>query len=105
MKIPKTVKRLCVHCKKHTEHKVHNQSFRGLGKTHTNSKWSKTRVLQRGQRRGTGNLGRFSKGALSKWKRYGVKGTKKTDLRYTCTICKKISVQREGMRTKKVELV
>ncbi len=105
MKIPKTVKRLCKKCKKHTEHKVHNQSFRGLGKTHTQSKWSKTRVKKRGLRRGVGNLGRFSKGALSKWKRYGAKSTKKTDLRYTCSVCKKTSIQAQGIRAKKVELI
>lgn len=105
MKIPKTLKRYCKHCKKHTEHKVHNQSFKGLCKVHTQSRWSRCRVRKRGLRRGVGNLGRFSKKAISKWKRTGAKNTKKTDLRYTCAVCKKTSVQRKGMRTKKVELI
>ena len=105
MKIPKSMKRYCKHCKKHTEHKVKNQSFRGLNKEHTQSRMSQTRVKKRGLRRGVGNLGRFSKGAMSKWKRYGVKGSKKTDLRYTCEVCKKTSVQAEGIRAKKVEFI
>ncbi|MBU0457066.1 MAG: 50S ribosomal protein L44e [Nanoarchaeota archaeon] len=105
MKIPKTIKRLCTKCKKHTEQKVHNQSFRGLNKTHTMSRGSKGRTMKRGLRRGTGNLGRFSRPAIAKWKMTGAKNTKKTDLRYTCSICKKVSCQSEGIRTKKVELI
>lgn len=105
MKIPKIVKRYCRVCKKHTAHKVHNQTFRGLNKEHTQSRGSQTRVRKRGLRRGMGNLGRFSKGAMSKWKRYGVKNSKKTDFRYTCEVCKKTSVQSQGIRAKKVELI
>lgn len=103
MNIPKIVKRLCPHCKKHTEHNVKNQSFRGLNKEHTQSRGSQTRVKKRGLRRGAGNLGRFSKGALSSWKRYGKKTSKKTDLRYTCKECKKTHAQKKGVRSKRVE--
>jgi len=105
MKIPKNLKRYCKYCKKHTAHKVHNQSFRGLNKKHTQSRGSQTRVRKRNQRRGIGNLGRYSKGAMSKWKRTGAKGTKKTDLRFTCEVCKKTTMQPAGMRAKKVELI
>ena len=103
MKLPKTTKRYCPHCKKHTEHSIKNQSFRGLNKTHTTSKGSKTRVRARGLRRGAGNLGRFSKGALSSWKRYGKKTSKKTDLRYTCKECNKTHIQKKGFRAKRIE--
>jgi len=105
MKIPKTKKRLCRHCKKHTEHKVHNQSFKGLNKNRTQSRGSQTRVKKRGLRRGFGNLGRFSRRPVAKWKMTGAKNTKKTDLRYTCKECKKVSVQNSGIRTKRVELI
>jgi large subunit ribosomal protein L44e len=104
MKIPKTIKRLCTKCKTHTAQKVHNQKFKGLCKTHTLARGSTTRVRARGQRRGVGNLGRYSK-PPGGGKRTGAKGTKKTDLRYTCAVCKKISVQSSGIRAKRVEFV
>jgi len=105
MKIPKIQKRFCKTCKKHTEHKVHNQSNRGLNKTHTMSRGSKTRMVKRGERRGVGNHGKTSRQAITKWKMTGAKGTKKTDLRFTCNVCKKTSIQAHGIRTKKVEMV
>jgi len=104
MKIPKVMKRLCKFCKKHTEHKVHNQSFKGLNKTHPLSRGSKRRTMSRGLRRGTGNRGRFSRPPIAKWKMTGAKNTKKTDLRYTCSTCKKTSMQKSGIRAKRVEL-
>jgi large subunit ribosomal protein L44e len=103
MKLPKTMKRYCPFCKKHTVHNVKNQSFKGLGKTHTLSRSSKSRLHRRGRRRGVGNLGRFSKKAMGAWKMYGKKQTKKTDLRYTCSECKKTHTQPQGFRIKKVE--
>ncbi len=104
MKIPKTIKRLCKFCKGHTEQKVHNQKFKGLCKTHTQARGSKTRVRSRGLRRGTGGLGRYSK-PPGGGKRTGAKGTKKTDLRYTCSKCKKTSMQSSGIRAKRVEFI
>ena len=103
MKVPKSVKRLCPTCKKHTTHTVKNQSFKGLNRTHTMSRGSKPRLKARGRRCGVGNLGRFSKKAMGSWKRYGKKQTKKTDLRYTCKECGKTHMQKEGTRTKRVE--
>ncbi|MBT4651077.1 50S ribosomal protein L44e [Candidatus Woesearchaeota archaeon] len=105
MKIPKIIKRLCRTCKTHTAHKVINQKFKGLNKVHTQTKGSKTRAKKRGSRTGVGNLGRFSRPAIAKWKRSGAKTSKKTDLRYTCETCKKTSVQKAGIRTKRVELI
>jgi large subunit ribosomal protein L44e len=103
MKFPKTLNRYCPYCKKHTEHSLKNQSWKGLNKVHTQSKWSQTRVRARGLRRGFGNLGRFSRPAINSRKMYGKKTSKKTDIRYTCKICKKTHMQNHGLRTKKVE--
>jgi ribosomal protein L44E len=66
-------------------------------------KGSKQRMKKRGKSRGMGNLGKLSKGALTQWKRYGKKRTKKTDLRYECSVCKKIHLQKKGYRASKVE--
>lgn len=105
MKLPKRMKRLCPKCKTHTEHTVKNQTFRGLNKTHTQSRGSTTRVRARGLRRGTGNQGRFSRKPIGSWKMTGKKTTKKLDLRYTCTKCKKTTTQASGIRAKKVEMI
>lgn len=99
------MKRFCKTCKKHTEHKVHNQKFKGLNKTHPQSRGSTIRVRKKGQKRGVGNWGRFSRKPIAKWKRSGAKSSKKTDLRYTCVVCKHASVQRKGTRAKKIEMV
>ncbi len=104
MKIPKTRKRHCPHCKKHAEHKLINQKFKGLGKTHTQSRGSQTRTRKRGRRTGVGNKGRLSRPAIAKWKRTGAKTSKKTDLRYTCQECKKTHIQSKGIRAKRFEL-
>ena len=102
MKIPKNKKRLCKHCKTHTEHKV------GQNKRRTASpltRGSKYRARKRGLAKGVGNLGRYSKPAVTKFKRAGAKNTKKTDLRYTCSKCKKVSMQSQGIRAKRVEFI
>ena len=74
------------------------------GSAHPMSAGSKKRMRKRGQGRGTGNVGKLSKGAMTRWKRYGKKTSKKTDLRYECKVCKKKHTQRKGTRTKRVEL-
>ena len=102
MKIPKTLKRFCKYCKKHTAQKV------AQNKKHAPSSLSygsKYRARLRGRARGVGNLGRYSKPAVTKFKRTGAKATKKTDLRYTCTVCNKATTQNAGMRAKRVEFV
>ncbi len=102
MKIPKAIKRHCPYCRKHTEHKVSQtkkKAATGL------SYGSKIRARRRGKARGQGNLGRYSKPAVTKFKRTGAKTTKKTDIRYECKACKKVHVQRKGIRAKRVEIV
>jgi large subunit ribosomal protein L44e len=102
MKIPKLLKRLCKSCKKHTEHKVSQNKKRTASSL---SQGSKYRARKRGKARGVGSLGRYSKPAISKFKRTGAKNTKKTDLRYACGVCKKLSCQNAGIRAKKVEFI
>lgn len=102
MKIPKSVHRFCPYCRKHTEHKVTQTKKKQASSL---SHGSKIRARRRGKARGHGNLGRYSKPAVTKFKRTGAKGSKKTDLRYQCTVCKKQHVQRKGIRAKRVEFV
>jgi len=102
MKIPKTVKRYCPYCRKHTEHKVSQTKKKNPSSL---KKGSKYRARKRGLARGTGNLGRYSKPAISKFKMAGKKTTKKTDFRYQCSICKKTHTQKKGIRAKRVEFV
>ena len=102
MKIPKVKKRLCPYCKKHTEHKVSQSKRRNPSSLKYGSKY---RAKLRGSARGTGNLGRYSKPAITKFKLTGSKMSKKTDLRYQCTVCKKLHMQKSGFRAKKLEMV
>ena len=100
MKMKKTRMRYCPFCKKHTEHKVDQNKKKQASSL---SYGSKIRARLRGQARGHGNLGRYSKPAVTKFKMTGKKQTKKTDFRFTCSVCKKAHAQREGFRAKKIE--
>ncbi len=102
MKKPKALKRYCPYCKKHTEHKV-SQVKKKQASSLTYG--SKVRAKRRGRAYGHGNLGRYSKPAVTKFKMTGAKTTKKTDLRYQCTVCKKSHTQKKGIRAKKTEFV
>jgi len=96
MKMPKTKKRYCPYCKKHTEHKVSQSKKRAASSLTAGSKY---RMSKRGKCTGMGNKGKISKGAMSRWKR----STKKTYLRYECSVCKKSHEQSKGFRAKKLE--
>lgn len=100
MKVPKTMKRYCPKCKKHTVHKVVMVSSghqRGALK-----RGSLIRAKLRGLGKGHGNLGKWgSKPAASKFKRK-TKNTKKTNLMYTCMTCNKSKNQKKGTRVGKV---
>jgi len=103
MKKPKKIRRHCPFCNKHTEQKVEIVSTGG--KRGTQKKGSIQRAMLRGRGRGYGNKGKWgSKPAITKWKRK-VKSTKKTNFKYTCTKCKKSTVQKKGVRTGKASLV
>ena len=103
MKKPKAIKRYCPTCKKHTDQKVSESKKKGRNATHPMSKGSTHRVKARGQRRGVGNYGRYSR--PTKPKMTGKKLSKKTDFRYQCKECKKSTCQKDGFRAKKIELV
>ena len=102
MKIPKALKRICKYCKKHTEQKVAQNKKRTARSLSFGSKY---RARKRGQARGVGSLGKYSRPAVTKFKRTGAKNTKKTDLRYTCSVCHKVSAQASGIRAKRVEFI
>lgn len=98
MKIPKTVKRYCRYCKAHTEQKVSQNKKRQARSLTQGAK------IRREFGKGKGNLGtRGSKPPISKFKLANKKLSKKTDLRYECTVCKKKTAQASGIRAKKVE--
>lgn len=98
MKIPKTTKRFCPYCKKKTEQKI---KLVGTGfKRGTLTKGSKSRAKLRGKNRGIGNKGKYSKPAMSKFKRKS-KTTKKTNIMYTCKECNKSKYQKKGIRLSK----
>ena len=103
MKVPKITKRHCPKCKKHTEQKVTQSKRRARNATRPLSYGSVKRVKMRGERRGAGNHGKYSK--PTKPKMIGKKLTKKTDFRYLCPVCKKSSAQSSGFRAKKVEII
>ena len=100
MKLPKTVKRYCPYCKKHTEHSILQAKKKARSSL---SYGSKVRARKRGRARGHGNLGRYSKPAISQFKMTGKKASKKTDLRYQCKECKKQHIQKKGFRAKRIE--
>jgi len=102
MKLPKTTNRYCPYCKHHTEHKILLNKKRAASSL---SHGSKYRAKKRGKARGHGNLGRYSKPAVTQFKMTGAKTTKKTDLRYECNTCKKQHMQKYGIRAKRVEFV
>lgn len=102
MKLPKSKRTFCPTCKKHTEHKVYQVK---KGKSSSLTFGSKYRAKLRGQARGLGNHGKYSKPAITKWKMTGKKQTKKSDIKYQCVECKKFHNQRLGVRAKRIEIV
>jgi ribosomal protein L44E len=91
MKIPKSKKAYCKTCKKHTESKVFQAKT--TGKRGSLKRGSINRAKKRGRGTGFGNLGKYgSKGAMTSWKRYGVKNSKKISLKLTCVDCNKSSI-------------
>jgi len=99
MKIPKTTKRYCPYCNKVTEQKVKQVS--SGAKRSSLKRGSKERAKLRGLARGIGNHGRYSKPAVTKFKRK-TKTTKKPQVLYTCKECGKSKNQKKGKRTSKL---
>ncbi|MBI2972082.1 MAG: 50S ribosomal protein L44e [Candidatus Aenigmarchaeota archaeon] len=90
MIIPKTQKRYCPFCKKHTEHTVEE------------AKRKPRRTLSRGQRRFLRKMSGY--GSFPKENPKGrEKPTRKLDFRYVCKECKKKHSVGRGFRLKKTE--
>ena len=104
MKIPKQMNHYCPKCKKHTEQTVTQMKGKGRSATHPLSRGSDSRLRKKGQKRGYGSLGRYSKPPIARWKRTGAKISKVGVIRLECTKCKK-SRQLVVGRAKKIEFV
>ncbi len=102
MKLPKTIKRYNPKLRKHTVHKVVQVKKRQASSLKRGSKY---RAKKRGEARGVGGHGRYSKPAVTKFKRTGAKATKKTNLVFECTESKMKFSQKSGKRTKRLELI
>jgi|TARA_Y100000296_G_C4984278_1_gene162182 ribosomal protein L44E len=98
MKIPKKTNRYCPYCRKKTGQKI--KLISTGAKRGTLTRGSKSRARLRGQSRGIGNKGKYSKPAVSKFKRKS-KTTKKTNIMYTCEVCGKSKYQKKGKRAGK----
>jgi large subunit ribosomal protein L44e len=101
MKLPKTRFTYCPTCRKHTEHRVLESKRRTRGTAHPLSWGGRLRPERRGAARGHGNLGKYSKPAGGGM--YNRKQSKKTDLRFECSGCRKQHNQSKGFRAKKIE--
>lgn len=99
MQIPRKTNRYCPFCNSHTEHKVKDVSTGG--NRGSLKRGSKQRAAKRGKSVGMGNQGRWSKPAVSKFKRK-TKTNKKTRLMYTCQTCGKAHHQNKGKRAGRV---
>ena len=100
MKLPKQTSRYCKNCHRHTLHNVFQVKGKDRGSL---KKGSIARARKRGLGRGYGNLGKWgSKPAITQFKMTGAKTSKKTNLKFTCEMCKKSSLQNYGIRMKKV---
>jgi len=99
MKIPKTVNRYCPYCNKKTKQKI--KIISSGAKRGSLKRGSKERARRRGQNRGIGNMGRWSKPPVSKFKRKS-KTTKKTNFLYVCEVCGKAKYQKKGKRAGKI---
>lgn len=99
MKIPKNVRKYCKYCKNYTEMTVAQAKKRERSSL---KKGSLVRLAARSSgKSGFGNKGRYSRKAISQFKRTGAKSSKKVDLRFKCKTCNKTTVQNGGQRMKK----
>ncbi len=99
MKIPKNIRKYCKHCKNYTEMTVAQAKKRERSSL---KKGSLVRLAARSSgKSGFGNKGRYSRKAISQFKRTGAKSSKKVDLRFKCKTCNKTMVQNGGQRMKK----
>jgi large subunit ribosomal protein L44e len=92
MKYPKKVRIFCPYCRKHTEHTVEQ------------AKRKTRRKMAQGQRRFLRKMEGYH--SFPKENPKGrEKSTRKTDLRFKCSVCGKKHMKGQGFRVKKFELV
>jgi len=103
MKRPKIIRKYCPKLKKHTEHTVKQVKQRGRSAAHPMSRGSNSRIRARGQRRGHGNLGRYSKPTSPKMS--GKKKSKRVAFIFTCAESGYSHQSNQGQRAKKVEMI
>lgn len=103
MKVPKKMRKYCPKCKTYREMSVSISKTRGKNATHPLSRGSRARMRKRGLDRGCGNRGSISRGAISSWKMYGAKTSKKLNLTLKCKECGKCIIL-SGPRAKRVEV-
>jgi large subunit ribosomal protein L44e len=95
MKLPKTTKKYCPYCKKHTEHKITIERTRARPKT-----------KKRGLSWGTRHMAKISSGYVGFPRpipRDKAKTSRKANLKFECFVCKKKHFQQNPIRLKKVE--
>lgn len=97
--MPKSVKRYCSNCKVHT---LHNISQNKSGKKRGSMTFGARRHERRGGIKGYGG---FPQPQITKSPRHRKKTSKKIDLIYQCTICKKKSNKKNTFRARKFEIV
>ena len=101
MKLPKTTKRYCPYCRKHTLQNIATQKQKSRSSAHPLSRWSNSRAKSRSYRSGYGNMGRFSKPGAKEWKRK-VKITKRISIMYQCSVCKKMKGIKKAIRSSRI---
>src|SRR3989338_7440599 len=104
MKVPKKMKKYCKKCNSYQEMTVTITKQGGRGKTHPMSRGSKARIRKRGDNRGFGNQGKYSRKPIASWKRTGAKKSKSLNLTLRCKKCGKARIM-HGRRLKKVEVL
>ena len=103
--MPKSLKTYCKKCKSHKEHTLTLAKIRTRSSAHPLTRFGERRLKKRHYgKTGVGNKGRFSKPAVSKWKRTGAKSSKRPDLRLKCKECGKSNIKTTSSRLKKIAI-
>jgi large subunit ribosomal protein L44e len=104
MKLPKTTKRHCPYCRKHTLHSIAVAKQKSRSSMRPLSRGSTSRAKSRGLRTGTGSHGKWgSKPPVQKWKRK-TKVTRRMTLEYKCKGCGKIHQIKKAIRSGRIEV-
>src|SRR3989344_4757956 len=100
MKLPKKIRHYCPRCKKHTDMTVSEAKKRTRSTPHPMSRGSNSRMRGRGLRRGYGNYNKYSKPAISKFKRTGAKISKENLFKHLFSFLKDVLQEKRPSRRK-----